>query len=261
MSVVHNEKSSAEVCSEENSVANVCVDLADEGVNCSPCRKLDHIANRDVYLNTQHDKVENLLEEEVERGTLLDNNAIQIAKIEKHFREQQRLMSGMELFHKQLNRLRSENLSLDINVEEYQINADLKTLQRELLLLDVANEKLGIIFPSYRTLNGYGNTLERVLSLEVELAEALQVKKKPESHFQSSFLKQYNDDEAIFQSFRDINELIKDMLELKKRNAAVESELQDMQDRYSQLSLKFAEVEGERQKLVMSLKNRRQKKS
>lgn len=77
----------------------------------------------------------------------------------------------------------------------------------------------------------------------------------------SSFLKQHNDDEAILQSFKDINELIKDMIELKNRNTAVETELQEMHSRYSQLSLQFAEVEGERQKLVMSLKNRTPKKS
>lgn len=76
----------------------------------------------------------------------------------------------------------------------------------------------------------------------------------------SSFLKQHNDEEAIFQSFRDINELIKDMLEIKGRYATVETELRDMHDRYSQLSLQFAEVEGERQKLMMTLKNVRASK-
>lgn len=71
----------------------------------------------------------------------------------------------------------------------------------------------------------------------------------------SSFLKQHSDEEAVFQSFRDINELIKDMLELKGRYGSVETELKEMHDRYSQLSLQFAEVEGERQKLMMTLKN------
>lgn len=71
----------------------------------------------------------------------------------------------------------------------------------------------------------------------------------------SSFLKQHNDEKAVFQSFKDINELIKDMLEVKSRYAAVETELKDMQERYSQLSLQFAEVEGERQQLLMTLKN------
>ena len=68
-------------------------------------------------------------------------------------------------------------------------------------------------------------------------------------------MKQHNDEEAVFKSFRDINELIKDMLEIKGRYGAVETELKEMHERYSQLSLQFAEVEGERQKLMMTLKN------
>lgn len=77
----------------------------------------------------------------------------------------------------------------------------------------------------------------------------------------SSFLKQHNDEEAVFQSFRDINELIKEMLELKSRNAATETELKEMQGRYSLLSLQFAEVEGERQKLLLTAKSRVPKSS
>lgn len=64
----------------------------------------------------------------------------------------------------------------------------------------------------------------------------------------------------MFKSFRDINELIKQMLEIKGSRAAVEAELREMHDRYSQLSLQFAEVEGERQKLKMTLKNIRASK-
>lgn len=73
--------------------------------------------------------------------------------------------------------------------------------------------------------------------------------------YYSSFLKQHSDEEAVLKSFRDINELIKEMLELKGRYAALEAELKEMHDRYSQLSLQFAEVEGDRQKLKMTLKN------
>lgn len=73
-------------------------------------------------------------------------------------------------------------------------------------------------------------------------------------------MKQHSDEEAVFRSFRDINELIKDMLELKTRHSAVETELKEMHDRYSQLSLQFAEVEGERQKLMMTIKNTRASK-
>ena len=73
-------------------------------------------------------------------------------------------------------------------------------------------------------------------------------------------MKQHSDEEAIFKSFRDINELIKDMLELKGSYTSMETELKEMHDRYSQLSLQFAEVEGERQKLTMTLKNVRASK-
>jgi len=73
-------------------------------------------------------------------------------------------------------------------------------------------------------------------------------------------LKHHGDEEAVFRSFRDINELIKDMLELKARHSAMETELKEMHDRYSQLSLQFAEVEGERQKLMMTIKNTRASK-
>lgn len=45
------------------------------------------------------------------------------------------------------------------------------------------------------------------------------------------------------------------MLEIKEKQVAKENELREMHDRYSQLSLQFAEVEGERQKLKMTLKN------
>lgn len=78
--------------------------------------------------------------------------------------------------------------------------------------------------------------------------------------FRSSFVKQHSNEEAIFQSFRDINDLINDMLELKVKYASVETELKEMHGRYSQLSLQFAEVEGERQKLMMTLKNFRASK-
>lgn len=55
-----------------------------------------------------------------------------------------------------------------------------------------------------------------------------------------------------------VAEILSDMVELKERNELMEAELKDMQERYSEMSLKFAEVEGERQQLVIrvrSLKN------
>lgn len=52
-----------------------------------------------------------------------------------------------------------------------------------------------------------------------------------------------------------LDELVTELVELKERNESMESELKEMQERYSEISLKFAEVEGERQKLVMTVRN------
>ncbi|THU60903.1 hypothetical protein C4D60_Mb07t17630 [Musa balbisiana] len=192
----------------------------------------------------------------LERHTLFADNTTYITATEEHFKELQRLMSGMNMLQKELEKLKNENLSSLIPLDDHQSLPSLPGLERDLSRLDMANEQLGSIFPLFKELPGNGNALERVLSLELELAETLQTKRKADFCFQSSFLKQHTDEEVRFQSFKDINELIKEMLELKSRNAAVETELNEMQGRYSQLSLQFAEVEGERQKLQMILKSR-----
>ncbi|KAL3498813.1 hypothetical protein ACH5RR_041545 [Cinchona calisaya] len=52
-----------------------------------------------------------------------------------------------------------------------------------------------------------------------------------------------------------LDELLNEMTSLKEKNKSMEGELKEMQERYSEISLKFAEVEGERQQLVMKLRN------
>ncbi|XP_030453539.1 protein MLP1 [Syzygium oleosum] len=162
------------------------------------------------------------------------------------------LKSSMDNLSKELEKMKNENWLL--SQDDHFADPKFPELQRELMRLDKANEELGSKFPLFNEISGGGNALERVLALEIELAEALQAKKKSTIQFQSSFLRQHSGEEAIFKSFRDINELIKDMLEIKGKYAAVEGELKEMHERYSQLSLQFAEVEGERQKLMMTLK-------
>ncbi|OVA03313.1 EEIG1/EHBP1 N-terminal domain [Macleaya cordata] len=190
---------------------------------------------------------------------LLQNSAKHLALINERDKAHS-LMSSMDHLHKELERMKNENLGSLLPQDQQHFQPVFQGLQRELLQLHKTNEQLGSIFPLFSEFSSCGNALERVLALEMELAEALQGKKKSNVHFQSSFLKQHSDEEAIFQSFKDINELIKDMLELKGRYVTVETELKEMHDRYSQLSLQFAEVEGERQKLVMTLKNARSPK-
>ncbi|XP_026391363.1 myosin-2 heavy chain-like [Papaver somniferum] len=188
---------------------------------------------------------------------LLQNDAHHLALIDEHAKAQS-IMSSMDNLHHELERMKNENLGSIHPHEQQHCQSIFQGLEREQLQLHKTNEELGSIFPLFSEFSSCGNALERVLALEMELAESLKAKKK--SGFQSSFLKQHSDEEAIFQSFKDINDLIKDMLEMKGRYVTVETELKEMHDRYSQLSLQLAEVEGERQKLVMTLKNARSPK-
>ncbi|XP_068642902.1 uncharacterized protein [Aristolochia californica] len=168
--------------------------------------------------------------------------------------DERNLKPSIDLMHKELERLKDEISDSLLSLDEHNMGSDVHGLHRELLQLHLvcellkhfplpcvvnsqtfnwlttsknwwpkqANERLGTIFPLFKEFSGSENALERVLALEIELSEALQSNKKSIIHFQSSFLKLYNDDQAVFQSLRDINELIKDMLELKRRNGAVE---------------------------------------
>ncbi|KAM4075048.1 hypothetical protein ACB094_10G140700 [Castanea mollissima] len=193
----------------------------------------------------------------VNQEDLLHPDTNHLALTNDHFKAQN-LKNSMDHLNKELERMKHENTILPQDDNDF--FSKFPGLQRELMQLRKANEELGSIYPSYNEFSSSGNALERVLALEIELAEALQEKKKSSIHFQSSFLRQHSDEEAIFHSFRAINELIKDMLELKERYTGVETELKEMHDRYSQLSLQFAEVEGERQKLMMTLKSVRASK-
>ncbi|KAL8232564.1 hypothetical protein R6Q57_002342 [Mikania cordata] len=51
--------------------------------------------------------------------------------------------------------------------------------------------------------------------------------------------------------------LLSEISSLDERNKQMENELKEMQEKYSEVSLRFAEVEGERQQLVMALRNLR----
>ncbi|CAL1362775.1 unnamed protein product [Linum trigynum] len=182
---------------------------------------------------------------------LMNDDMKHLTLINDHFRAES-LRSSMDHLTNELERMKNENSFLQ---DDSFIEQKFPDLQSELQRLQQANEELGRRFPSFKEFSGSGNSIDRVLALEMELAEALQVKNQSEIHFQSSFLKQHSDEEAVFKSFRDINHLIQDMLETKGRYTALENELREMHNRYSQLSLQFAEVEGERQKLMMTLKN------
>ncbi|XP_057442265.1 uncharacterized protein LOC130733988 [Lotus japonicus] len=263
-------------CNEEKSKIEVELTLVQKSIETLKCN--GNILNEDndilsSSLNSQsheacsHEKesenslinmqVEDALALRVMNGcqTLGTEEDLQQNEERKHMALTESLKSSIDHLNEELERMRNENMLPP--VDGHRREPCFPGLQRELMQLHEANQELGNKFPVFNKISVSGNALERVLALEIELAEALQAKKKSSIQFQSSFLKQHSDEEAVFRSFRDINDLIKDMLELKARHSGMETELKEMHDRYSQLSLQFAEVEGERQKLMMTLKNTR----
>ncbi|KAL4557098.1 hypothetical protein LXL04_035268 [Taraxacum kok-saghyz] len=54
-----------------------------------------------------------------------------------------------------------------------------------------------------------------------------------------------------------VKKLLSEMSLLDERNKDMESELKEMQEKYTEISLRFAEVEGEKQQLVLTLRNLR----
>ncbi|XP_038875184.1 uncharacterized protein PFB0145c isoform X2 [Benincasa hispida] len=232
-----------------------------EEVECTISISTDETNNSHAFLNGQGQPEQHVLVsrslnglQDISRGNqedLLHDETKHLALVNDNFRAQS-LKFSMDHLNEELERLKNEN---SLAHDDHPSESDFPGLEHQLMQLHKVNEELGSIFPLFNEFSRSGNALERVLALEIELAEALRSKKKPSMHFQSSFLKQHSDEEAIFRSFSDINELIKDMLDLKGKYSTVETELREMHDRYSQLSLQFAEVEGERQKLMMTVKN------
>ncbi|XP_057864383.2 uncharacterized protein LOC131072267 isoform X2 [Cryptomeria japonica] len=187
----------------------------------------------------------------------LQNNIDKVDLIDEHLNESA-LNSSLDRINKELEKMKRDNLAPFQQENELLCELDRQEpLQKEMELLQMVNKQLENMFPSFKEPARGGNVIDRVLALERELADALKANDAKKRQFQSSFVKQQADQAAMLQSFRDINELINDMLEVKRKNSVLEDELKELQNRYSQVSLQFAEVEGERQQLVMTVKNLR----
>ncbi|KAL9236999.1 hypothetical protein vseg_011593 [Gypsophila vaccaria] len=240
--------------SEEGTMCN----SSDDQANHLACRIIPRRDKQDVGNTNPQSPKETLTAEELTDLGYRENDVAHSGDLLDHQLKPQNLLSSIERLQKELERMRSENTLLPGDQNPDELAGEV--LQRDHVQLEMVSEELENMSSLYNDSSRTGNSVERVLALELELAEVLQAKKKPNVQFQSSFLKLHSDEAAVFQSFRDINELIKDMLEMKEKHTAMETELREMHERYSQLSLDFAEVEGERQKLTIMLKNTRPSK-
>ncbi|KAG0472939.1 hypothetical protein HPP92_014796 [Vanilla planifolia] len=75
------------------------------------------------------------------------------------------------------------------------------------------------------------------------------------SHEDTTLEKKEQDSKPKKCSRYNLTEMLHEMAMLRENNKSTEAELKEMQQRYTQISLRFAEVEGERQQLVMTVRN------
>lgn len=97
-------------------------------------------------------------------------------------------------------------------------------------------------------------------TLQVPEAIAMQNKEVLPLNKRYMFMKQYKQRKhrrflIVFCFYSDdLQDLVNEVALLREQNGLMEMELKEMQERYSEISLKFAEVEGERQQLVMTVR-------
>jgi septal ring factor EnvC (AmiA/AmiB activator) len=73
----------------------------------------------------------------------------------------------------------------------------------------------------------------------------------------SAFAKHHIVNAAALENVESVEQVIKDLAGLKKKNAVLEDELFELRERYFNMSLQFAEVEADREQLVMTIRTLR----
>lgn len=135
--------------------------------------------------------------------------------------------------------------------------ASQEALQCELETLKKEKQELESALSKFNAAAKGENILKRISTLETELAEVLESNVMYKTQLQSAFAKQQNVHAAALESLGSVDKVINDLAELKRKNHMLEDELCDMKERYFNMSLQFAEVEAEREELVMTIRNLR----
>ncbi|MCO5594029.1 hypothetical protein L7F22_048048 [Adiantum nelumboides] len=166
--------------------------------------------------------------------------------------------SKLEQALKELSSIQSQNAMLGQRESELlckltsqeALQCEVETLKEEKRELESALSKLNAAAKGE-------NILKRISTLETELAEVLESNLMYKTQLQSVFAKQQNVHAAALENLGSVDKVVKDLAELKRKNMILEDELCDMKERYFNMSLQFAEVEAEREELVMTIRNLR----
>lgn len=158
----------------------------------------------------------------------------------------------------QVERTRLQKQNSSLSDQERELLSKLASqdlLQKEIEKLREVNKQLHTQLSRYRETVKSGDILDRVLALETELAEALESNVMYKSQLRSFLCQDQNVHVAALQNFGTVDQVVNDLLRYKQSASSLQAELKDMQERYFQMSLQFAEVEAQREELVMTVKN------
>ncbi|CAH2080158.1 unnamed protein product [Thlaspi arvense] len=173
-------------------------------------------------------EMERMLETLVEKSKLLENQKRQEEDVNAGLTQEiTRLKGEIEILRLELEEVEA---SLQIrNTEERGNKERIKLLEEQIKLKENALEASSKMF-----IGKEKDLKNRVKELETKLN-----RRSPNSQ----------------ENGESLQDLANEVATLREQNGSMEMELKEMQERYSEISLRFAEVEGERQQLVMTVRN------
>jgi chromosome segregation ATPase len=157
--------------------------------------------------------------------------------------------SGMEQLQMELTRLQKQNTVLSQRERELQFQLSTKDmLQKEVQHLQELNEQLLENRLPAETESESGNKmLERIATLEIELAEAMEVNNLYKSQLHTAFA-----DQKVVQAPAAGGD--EEITKLREQVKSLEDELQDLRDRYFVMSIRMAEREAQHEEALMKVR-------
>ncbi|CAM6079592.1 unnamed protein product [Sphagnum tenellum] len=155
---------------------------------------------------------------------------------------------------KELSRLQRQNSTLSMRERELQFQISTQEMLNE-QLKETRKPNAGDSSTEATMEEAAKSQLEaRMSALEQELAEALEVNNMYKIQLHNAFAKQKNVHAAALHNAGNVEDVVKELLQLRQWTKAQENELQDLQDRFFLISVRLAESVAQREELLMKVK-------
>jgi hypothetical protein len=154
----------------------------------------------------------------------------------------------------ELSRLQRQNSTLSMRERELQFQISTQEMLNE-QLKETRKPNAGDSSIEATMEEAAKSQLEaRMSALEQELAEALEVNNMYKIQLHNAFAKQKNVHAAALHNAGNVEDVVKELLQLRQWTKAQENELQDLQDRFFLISVHLAESVAQREELLMKVK-------